>query len=118
VLTAFRCRWAVDQGNRKAYAVERALMAENSWATNSIIWEGYSRSPTVGITQSSWFWSTAGDKGSGEALKLAQQRNELLSVQVEAARQQLSEWQEVGDFQALEDGTWRSMRVEVDHIMA
>lgn len=37
----------MDQGNRKAYDVERALMAENSWATNSIIWEGYSRSPTV-----------------------------------------------------------------------
>lgn len=37
----------------------------------------------------------------------------LCHEQVEAARQQLSEWQEVGDFQALEDGTWRSMRVEV-----
>jgi hypothetical protein len=37
--------WAVDQGNRKAYEVERALMAENSWATKSIIWEGYRDDP-------------------------------------------------------------------------
>jgi hypothetical protein len=50
-LNATRCKasslavWAVDQGNRKAYEVERALMAENSWATKSIIWEGYREDP-------------------------------------------------------------------------
>ena len=43
--------WAVDQGNRKAYEVERSLRAENSWATKSIIWEGYRFCPLSGLSR-------------------------------------------------------------------
>jgi hypothetical protein len=76
----------------------------------------------------------------GEALKVVKQQNSLLKVcnlissctvsnscnhaqetkgsgflrqvQLEAARQQLIEWQEVADFQACDDGSWKSGRVQ------
>ena len=107
--------WAVDQGNRKAYEVERALMAENSWATRSVIWEGYRHSPLVGVTDSCWFWSAKADEGMSvermrEELKMSRQRTAFLSSQLDTARQQLVDWQEVADFQSM-DGTWQSMRL-------
>jgi len=108
--------WAVDQGNRKAYEVERSLMAENSWATRSIIWEGYRHSPLVGISDSCWFWTTQMEHGGlsmermREELKMARQRNAFLASQLDSARRQLIEWQEVADFQNM-DGTWQSMRL-------
>lgn len=107
--------WAVDQGNRKAYEVERSLMAENSWATRSIIWEGYQHSPLVGVTDSCWFWTAKMDDGMSmerlrEELKMARQRTAFLASQLESARQQLVDWQDVADFQSM-DGTWQSMRL-------
>jgi hypothetical protein len=109
--------WAVDQGNRKAYEVERSLMAENNWATRSVIWEGYRHSPLVGVTDSCWFWTTKMQEGGGmtmermrEELKMARQRTAFLAAQLESARQQLVDWQEVADFQSM-DGTWQSMRL-------
>lgn len=108
--------WAVDQGNRKAYEVERSLLAENSWATRSVIWEGYRHSPLVGITDSCWFWTTKVQEGGmtmermREELKVARQRTVFLAAQLESARQQLVDWQEIADFQSI-DGTWQSMRL-------
>ena len=107
--------WAVDQGNRKAYEVERSLMAENSWATRSIIWEGYQHSPLVGVSDSCWFWTAKMDDGISmerlrEELKMARQRTAFLASQLDSARQQLIDWQEVADFQSM-DGTWQSMRL-------
>ena len=107
--------WAVDQGNRKAYEVERSLMAENSWATRSIIWEGYQHSPLVGVSDSCWFWTRKMEEGMSmerlrEELKMARQRTAFLSSQLDSARQQLVDWQEDADFQSM-DCTWQSMRL-------
>ena len=45
-----------------------------------------------------------------EELKMARQRTAFLAAQLESARQQLVDWQEVADFQSM-DGTWQSMRL-------
>ncbi len=58
--------WAVDQGNRKVYEMERTLMAENSWIARSIVWDGYSQHPLTGITNSKWFWASSAAAELGE----------------------------------------------------
>ena len=58
--------WAVDQGNRKVYEMERALMAENSWIGRSIVWDGFSQHPLTGITNSKCFWACSAAKELGE----------------------------------------------------
>ncbi len=58
--------WAVDQGNRKVYEMERTLMAENSWIARSIVWDGYSQHPLTGITNSKWFWASSAATELGE----------------------------------------------------
>ena len=108
--------WAVDQGNRKAYEVERSLMADNTWATRSVIWEGYRHSTLVGLSDSSWFWTVkADDNAMGverlrEELALVRARTDFLAAQLNSARQQLMDWQELAEFENV-DGSWQSMRI-------
>ena len=108
--------WAVDQGNRKAYEVERSLMADNTWATRSVIWEGYRHSTLVGLSDSSWFWTVkADDNAMGverlrEELALVRARTDFLAAQLSSARQQLMDWQELAEFENV-DGSWQSMRI-------
>ena len=108
--------WAVDQGNRKAYEVERSLMADNTWATRSVIWEGYRHSTLVGLSDSSWFWTVKADGNAmgverlREELALARARTDFLAAQLNSARQQLMDWQELAEFENV-DGSWQSMRI-------
>ena len=108
--------WAVDQGNRKAYEVERSLMADNTWATRSVIWEGYRHSTLVGLSDSSWFWTVKTDDNVmgverlREELALARARTDFLAAQLNSARQQLMDWQELAEFENV-DGSWQSMRI-------
>jgi hypothetical protein len=112
--------WAVDQGNRKVYEMERALMAENSWIARSIVWDGFSSHPLTGITESKAFWASSAAKELGDdrvsilceklqvrhdycslndrnswlnSLQIEKQRNEVLVGQLALAREQLIEWQ-------------------------
>ena len=112
--------WAVDQGNRKVYEMERALMAENSWIARSIVWDGFSAHPLTGITNSKWFWASSAAKELGDdrvsiiceqlqvlcdhccpqlfarvhvCEQIERQRNEVLRGQLALAREQLIEWQ-------------------------
>jgi hypothetical protein len=69
--------WAVDQGNRKVYEIERALTAENSWISRSIVWDGFSQHPLTGITDSRSFWANS------ESMELGEDRAQILCQQLQ-----------------------------------